>query len=121
MDKLSYKSFTWPENPERYRVESCREPEYHTDESGVVIFDGLGERQRTVTGSGCFMGSGAYANFKKLEALTGEKTAGKLVHPVWGTMTAFLTELTMEQEPKENYVAYTFTFREANSSGAIPK
>lgn len=121
MDKLRYKTFTWPENPERYRVESKREPVYSKNEDGSVAFDGLGPRKRVVTGSGCFAGSGAYTNFKALEAMTAQTDAGELEHPVWGTMTAFFTELVMEQEPRADYVAYSFTFREADSSGAIPK
>lgn len=120
-DTLRYKTFIWPENPERYRVESLREPEYVTDDAGVTSFSGLGERKRTVTGSGCFTGANAYTDFKALEALTKAATAGTLTHPVWGTMTAFFTGLTLEQEPRENYVAYSFTFREADSSGGIPQ
>ena len=121
MDKLKFKTFIWPENPERYRVESKREPVYSKTEDGTRTFDGLGPRKRVVTGSGCFAGSDAYTNFKALEALTADVTAGALVHPVWGTVTAFFTGLVLEQEPRENYVAYSFTFREADSSGAIPE
>lgn len=121
MDKLSYKTFTWPENPERYRVESKREPVYSTAEDGTVTFAGLGPRKRVITGSGCFEGSDAYTNFKALEALTAQTGSGALVHPVWGTVTAFFTELTLEQEPKADYVAYSFTFREADSDGGIPQ
>ena len=121
MDKLKFKDFTWPENPERYRVESEREPVYGLNEEGVVGFTGLGPRKRVITGSGCFHGSDAYTNFKALEALTADASAGSLVHPVWGTVTAFFTGLTLEQEPKADYVAYSFTFREADSDGGIPK
>lgn len=118
---LRFKTFQWPQHPEKYRVESEREPVYNADEEGTVSFGGLGPRKRVVTGSGCFTGSSAYTDFKALEALTAETTAGALVHPVWGTMTAFFTGLTLEQELREDYVEYSFTFREADSTGAIPK
>lgn len=119
--KLRYKTFTWPENPSLYRVESVREPVYRTDGEGEASFAGLGVRQRVVTGEGCFLGRSAYTDFKVLETLVADGTAGALVHPVWGTMTAFLTELTLEQEVEADRVVYRFTFREADSGGAIPQ
>lgn len=121
MGKLRYKTFAWPENPERYRIESERAPIYNVDEAGNAVFDGFGPRKRVISGSGCFIGSSAYANFKALEALMADETAGELVHPVWGEMTVFFTGLTMEQEPRANYVAYRFTFQEAGASEVIPE
>lgn len=118
---LRFKTFVWPENPFQYRVESLREPVYNTDEDGVVSFGGMGVGKRKITGSGYFTGSSAYADFKALEALMTDGTAGALVHPVWGTVTAVLTELTLEQEAEADCVAYRFTFREADSTGAIPQ
>ena len=35
-----------------------------------------------------------------------------LFHPVWMTTNAYFTELKLMQEPTENYVAYSFAFRE---------
>jgi len=49
------------------------------------------------------------------------KEAATLTHPVWGMRKGFLTELKSRMEPMENYVAYSFEFREADSSGEIPK
>ena len=121
MGKLKYKTFVWPENPERYRVESKRSPVYYEDEAGKFIFDGIGPRKRVITGNGVFVGSDAYENFKALEALTVDKTPGALVHPVWGTVNAYFTGLTMEQEPRSDYVVYGFTFLEADADGVIPE
>ncbi len=121
MNKLKFKTFTWPENPERFSIYCLREPVYVTLEDKSVAFSSMGPLKRTISGSGAFVGSNAYTNFTALAALAQQTTPGQLIHPTWGTISAYLTELTLTQEPKENYVAYTFTFREANSSGAIPK
>lgn len=121
MDKLVFKGFTWPENPEVFQVSELREPEYELTDAGVYTFTGLGQVQRVITGSGCFTGPSAYTNFKALAKLLEDGQAGKLIHPVWDEMTVFFLELTLIQEPRLNYVAYRFKFREADSEGGIPR
>lgn len=121
MDKLLYKSFSWPQNPEYYRQSFVREPVYVKDEEGNVTFEGLGPLKRTITGSGAFFGDTAYTDFQKLAALCDTAVAGALVHPIWGRVSAFLTKLEMTQEPRADYVAYSFTFQVADADGAIPK
>lgn len=121
MDKLVYKSFTWPQNPEYYRQSYVREPVYVKDEEGNVTFSGLGALKRTITGSGAFFGETAYENFMELAALCDTDVAGALTHPVWGKVSAFLTKLEMSQEPRADYVAYSFTFQVADADGNIPQ
>lgn len=121
MDKLRFKGYIWPQNPEIYRQSFVREPVYVKDEEGNVSFEGLGPLKRVVTGSGAFFGETAYEDFKELAALCDAPTAGALVHPAWGTVTAFLTELEMTQEPRADYVAYQFTFHGADADGNIPQ
>jgi hypothetical protein len=121
MDKLIFKGFTWPQNPEYFRQKFVREPNYVKVEDGEPVFSGMGPLKRTITGSGAFMGENAYTEFKKLIALCDAKEAGILKHPVWGDVNAYLLELEMAQEPRADYVAYSFTFREADTDGAIPK
>lgn len=43
-----------------------------------------------------------------------------LVHPVWQTASAYFTELTLTQEPRDDYVAYRFTFCEAPGVRRVP-
>lgn len=121
MTKMSFANFTWPNNPEQYEEICVREPVYVKREDGTEEYSGMGPVKRTITGSGAFFGSNAYANFKTLLGQLDLKEAGTLTHPVWGTRKGFLTELKSRMEPAENYVAYTFEFREADSSGKIPK
>ncbi len=121
MEKLKFKDFTWPRNPEHYKVHYDHELVYEEVETDVFKLKGLSEVRRTVTGSGAFSGASAYSDFKKLEALCAQKNSGSLQHPVWGTITAFFMELDMTQEPRENYVAYSFKFLEVTASGAVAK
>lgn len=121
MANLTYKDFVWPQNPETYRQHYLRKATYGEDETGNDVFQGLGGLKHTITGSGVFTGETAYADFLQLAALCDQVLAGQLVHPVWGTVSAFLTELEMEQEPKANWVAYSFTFQVADANGCIPE
>lgn len=121
MTQMQFKTFTWPNNPERYQVEFVRPVVYRKNDAGQEVFVGLGGNCRSMTGSGAFVGEDAYENFKKLEALVYENTTGTLTHPVWQSSKVYFTRLKLLQEPIENYVAYEFTFQEADASGAIPK
>ncbi len=120
MDKLIYKSFTWPQNPDHYQHTYVREPVYTKNDAGETVFDRMGPKKLTITGSGAFFGDTAYADFRELEAVFNQSTSGGLVHPEWGQIICYFTELQMTQAPKANYVAYKFEFREADSSGTIP-
>ncbi len=121
MANLSFGTFIWPNDPQRYEEICVREPVYTQTEDGQTVFSGIGPVKRTITGSGAFFGSSAYKSFKALLALVSQEVPASLVHPIWGTRSVFLTELKSTMEPRENYVAYSFTFREADASGAIPK
>lgn len=121
MEKLSYKTFVWPTNPHTYQEESIREGEYSKDDAGNDVFEGMGYLKRIITGSGAFFGETAAADFRKLAALFEETTAGNLEHPLWGIRYCYFTGLEMTQEPKENYIAYKFTFQQALTNGYLPK
>lgn len=121
MNKLVYKNFVWPQNPDHYQQDYLREPVYTKNDAGETVFSGMGPMKRTISGSGCFVGDTAYTKFKELATVFAESTAGGLVHPVWGTYNCYFTELQLTQEPRSNYVSYKFEFREADSNDAIPQ
>lgn len=121
MEKMQFKTFIWPRNPHTYRETCIREPIYEKNQLDEMVFMGMGPRKRTVTGSGVFVGSGAFDSFRSLEALFEEKTPGMLAHPVWGNRYCYFTGLELTQEPKENYVSYEFTFQQADNNGNLPK
>lgn len=121
MDKLVFRSFTWPQNPEILRYSYSREPVYTKNAMGNVVFSGMGGGKLTITGSGVFLGSTAYADFRKLTALFEDGLCGTLKDPTWGEFNAYLTALELTQQPRSDYVAYSFTFTRADSGGKIPK
>lgn len=121
MDKMSYKTFVFPNNPHTYEEQCSREAKYEKNDAGEDVFQGLGPLQRTVTGEGRFFGELAFENFRNLAKLMEETTPGNLVHPIWGIRYGFLTGLEMTQEPRENCVSYRFEFRQADSNGLILK
>lgn len=120
MEKMQYKTFIWPVNPETYREEAQRQPQYEKDRYDVQVFQGLGPVKRVITGGGAFSGPEAYESFSQLAALLDQADSGVLTHPVWGERSVFFTGLEMTQEPRENYVAYRFEFQQADENGKIP-
>lgn len=120
MNKLSYKTFVWPRNPHTYKEEYIREPQYYTEDK-ETYFDGMGDMKRIITGSGAFFGDDAFAQFQKLAALFEDAEPGNLEHPIWGIRYCYFTGLELTQEPKDNYVSYTFEFTGASANGVVPK
>ena len=120
MQPMEYKHFVWPENPETYQIRAIRVPKYSINDLGDYVYDSLGPMSRVVSGTGVFRGEQAYENFNALMVLMANGVAGSLIHPIWGTMSAYLTELKMLGEGRQNYVEYSFTFRESGQDGAIP-
>ena len=121
MNKLVYKNYVWPQNPDHYQQDYVREPIYARNEAGQTVFTGMGPMKRTITGSGAFFGAEAYTSFEALAALFAETNQGLLIHPVCGNRLVFFTKLQMAQSPKSDYVAYSFEFKETDAEGAIPK
>lgn len=121
MANLTFKTFSWPVNPETYHESYEREPVYDKAEDGSSVFSGMGPMKRVITGSGAFFGENASSDFSKLAELFADGSMGSLVHPVWGARNVYFTGLSITQPPKADYVAYSFTFTEADSDGAIPK
>ena len=120
MNFLSYKTFVWPQNPHTYREVAIRTPVYYTQD-GVTYFEGMSSLKRTITGSGVFYGEDAYDQYKKLQLLMDDMSAGNLEHPIFGIRYCYLTLLEVTQEPKENYVSYRFEFTQAKLNGEVPK
>ena len=88
---------------------------------GVTYYDGMGEMQRIISGSGVFFGENAFEHFRSLAELFEEKDAGNLEHPVWGIRYCYFTGLELTQEPKDNCVSYKFEFTGALTNGQVPK
>ena len=109
---MRYKTFTWPNNPRTYSISYERQTAVHKIPLGAYAMEDLGRTCRVMRGEGEFYGPDAYANFKKLASVFYEGGAGNLFHPVWMTTSAHFTQLQLRQEPRKDYVAYSFTFLE---------
>lgn len=120
MDYLIYKTFVWPTNPHTYREVCSREPVYLTS-NGITNFVSMSAMRRVITGSGAFFGEDAFTRFKELMKLFEDSTTGLLDHPVWGQRLCYFTKLDLLQEPREDYVSYSFEFMQAQEDGTVPK
>ena len=117
---LKYKNYTWPNDPHTYREVLSREPLYIT-QSGTTSYKEMSATHRIISGSGAFFGTDAYADFRELIELAEDSSPGALIHPVWGSRFCYLTKLEMTQEPRENFITYSFEFTEARSDGTVPR
>lgn len=121
MDNLQFKTFTWPQNPTVYEEKLVHTPIYSVLEDGNAYFCGLSTTKRTITGSGAFFGEDAFAQYRQLEELFDSTSPGDLIHPILGRRYCYFTGLKLTQEPKENYVAYQFTFTGSLDTNEIPQ
>ncbi len=119
MDKMSYKTFVWPQNPHTYQEECIRQPHYTTADQ-EKYFDKMGDMQRIITGKGTFFGTTAISDFQKLSRLFEDGDPGSLQHPQWGIRYCYFTRLELTQEPKENCISYQFQFTQAKTNGEVP-
>ena len=109
---MQYKGYVWPHNPKTYTIRYQRQVAVHKIPFGRYTMQDLGLTRRVMTGEGEFFGPKAYEEFKKLSSVFYEGGPGTLIHPVWQSSQAYLVELSLAQEPRKDYVRYTFTFWE---------
>lgn len=109
---MKFKTFTWPHNPITYSITFERAVALNKVPFGRYYLQDLGMSRRIMRGEGEFTGPEAYHQFGQLATLFYEGTPGTLVHPVWDTTTAYLVNLSLEQEPRTDYVKYSFEFWE---------
>ena len=121
MDKMKFMMFTWPENPEEFRISACCIPSYEPNSQGGYDYTGLSPMIRVFRGRGVFCGEDATQRFNALAVIMALGREGELFHPVWGLTKAYLTELEMEQESRPEYIVYSFAFRETDENGSIPR
>lgn len=112
MEPMQYKSFVWPHNPRTYVIDFTRQTALQKIPMGDYSLQDLGRSYREMHGEGEFYGPEAYNTFKALATVFYEGGPGVLVHPVWQTANAYLTQLQLRQEPRRDYVAYRFVFQE---------
>lgn len=109
---MRYKTFIWPHNPRVYSIEYKRKMAVNKVPFGRYYLQDLGITRRVMRGEGEFVGDQAYDQFQALASLFYENTPGTLVHPLWQTASAYFVGLSLAQEPRADYVKYTFEFWE---------
>lgn len=120
MDNLKYKTYTFPQNPTTYEEKMSRTPIYYLQENGLECYGGMSEVKRIITGTGAFCGHNAFSHFLQLMSVFELAAPGELVHPIWGSRHCYFTALELTQDPREDYVAYKFTFTCALEDNSIP-
>lgn len=109
---MRYKNFVWPHNPRTYTIGYERRMASHDTPHKKSRLESMGMAHRVMRGEGEFFGPQAYEQFKALASVFYEDTPGMLVHPVWQAVNAYFVELALEQEPRADYVRYSFVFWE---------
>ena len=109
---MRYKSYVWPHNPRIYTIEYERAMACSKIPFGLYYLQDLGRTYRVMRGEGEFSGPDAYAQFGALANVFYSDGPGVLIHPLWQTANAYFVELRLKQEPKPDYISYTFTFWE---------
>lgn len=116
LSPMRYRSYTWPHNPRVYSIDYHRTLAVHKLPFGLYQLQDLGRTNRVMEGEGEFAGEGAYGQFGQLANVFYEGGPGLLVHPLWQASTAYFVSLRLEQEPRPDFVRYSFTFWEDNGS-----
>ncbi len=109
---MRYKNYVWPHNPRVYTIDYERVMAENKVPYGLYHLQDLGRTRRVMRGEGEFAGSEAYAQFGALANVFYDPGAGELIHPLWQAAKAHFVELSLKQEPRPDYVSYTFTFWE---------
>ena len=110
---MRYKTFVWPHNPRVYTIDYERNVAVHKVPEGRYFLQDLGMTRRGMKGEGEFVGHGAYSQFKALATVFYDSGPGLLVHPLWQSASVYFVDLKLQQEPRPDYVRYSFTFWEA--------
>ena len=113
LSPMRYKDFVWPHNPRTYVIEYERVMAVNKVPYGRYQLQDLGPTRRILRGEGEFVGEDAYRTFQSLATVFYQEGPGLLVHPVWQCANAYFVELSLAQEPRADYVRYTFTFWES--------
>lgn len=109
---MRYKDYVWPHNPRVYTIDYERTMAENKVPYGLYHLQDLGRRHRIMRGEGEFAGPDAYTQFGALANVFYSQGAGMLIHPLWQAANAYFVELKLKQEPRPDYVSYSFEFWE---------
>lgn len=110
LNKIRYKNFTFPYNPETTGLKCDRTYIKHKYPglAGNELED-FGINAVSITGVGYFIGKNAYNNFHKLFKEYQKPGVGTVYHPVFSEITrGLMVSLESEINPGANCIKYTF-------------
>lgn len=116
LSPMRYKNYIWPHNPRVYSIDYEKSLVVHKIPFELYRLQNLGRTNRIMAGEGEFVGENAYSQFGMLANVFYENTPGLLVHPLWQVSSAYFVSLRLEQEPRPDYVRYSFVFWEDHST-----
>ena len=108
---MQFRTFVWPNNPEKLKITFHRETEVEPH-NGLWTVSNIARMARVFSGEGIFFGENAYSTFSSLAVMFYDGKFGELKLPSWSSATALLTDLTVLEEPAENFLRYSFSFLE---------
>lgn len=110
---MRYKDYVWPHNPRVYTIEYKRTMGARKVPLRALPPPGSGAPPSGSCGArGNSWAKGPTGEFKKLATVFYAGGPGLLIHPVWQTSNAYFVELSLRQEPRADYVGYSFAFWE---------
>lgn len=110
LNKIKYKNFTFPNNPETtgFRCDRSYIKHKYPALSGNELED-FGVNAIIITGSGYFFGKNAYSDFHKLFKQYEKRGVGDFRHPIFTEVTrGLMTSLEGTVDPGVNAIRYTF-------------
>lgn len=110
---MQFETFIWPHNPTTFTLRYARELVVHPLPYETYTVEDLGAAPRVMEGVGEFFGKDAYRTFQALAALHDRAEPGMLIHPLWQCSKVYFDLLQAMQEPRADYVRYSFRFVEA--------
>ena len=116
LSAMQFKDFIWPHNPRTFHMLWRRRVAVLDAPNGNYVVQDLGKTCRIFTGTGEFYGEDAYATFGRLADTFDRPGPGVLSHPLWYSTGVYFTQLKLSQEPRKNYVVYSFEFTETRQT-----
>lgn len=109
---MAFRSFTWPNNPEKLHITFHRKVEVEAAEDGLWTLANVARMAREFTGEGVFYGENASQTFSALARTFYDGVVGQLTLPHVQPAYALLTDLELIDEPMEGLLRYKFKFVE---------
>ncbi len=115
---MQFKSFIWPDNPAQVEVKEERRIQTRLIPFSQENSENLGMLCRRVSGKGHFTGDSGLQNFRSLEAVFHEGSAGSLQLPGLLPFRAVMESLTLIGNAGSRAIEYTFSFVEQKEETA---